>query len=183
MSEKVYDGQSGLMSAEIKITAPNICFQFPIEKFLLTKDVYINKPYQFSIIQNWLSTPDGETRGEEYFDVIAHGHIADFQPLIARYLIGIAHQFQFLEAICKDSGASYKYLVDCNIDNKPDATQKFREMLSKGKSVYWRTLLEDLTGDRSPNPRAVLEYFRPLEEWLDAFIRENDVDEGWPEND
>ena len=52
MSEKVYDGQSGLMSAEIKITAPNICFQFPIEKFLLTKDVYINKPYQFSIIQN-----------------------------------------------------------------------------------------------------------------------------------
>ena len=52
MSEKDYDGQSGLMSAEIKITAPNICFQFPIEKFLLTKDVYINKPYQFSIIQN-----------------------------------------------------------------------------------------------------------------------------------
>ena len=74
--------------------------------------------------------------------MMAKMHVAYIQPIVASYLIGIAHQFQFLEAICKDSGETFEYLADCYIDNKPNATWKFREMMRKGKSVYWRKLLK-----------------------------------------
>ena len=55
-------------------------------------------------------------------------------------MIGIALQYQFLKAICE--GETYDHLSECNIADKPQATEKFREMLSKGKSVNWKTVLK-----------------------------------------
>ena len=89
-----------------------------------------------------LTTPDGQSRGEEYFDVAAKYHVAHVRPLYTRYQIARVHQFQFLEAICSNVGKSHHHLIECNIDGRPDSTDKFREMLTKGSSVNWRKQLK-----------------------------------------
>ncbi|XP_075262682.1 angiotensin-converting enzyme-related protein-like [Convolutriloba macropyga] len=175
-----------LMSTAL-INFPRIPYIYVVDRWMLdfflerTNDNELNTYWWYLINKHQgFSPPNGETRGEEYFDMMAKMHVAYIQPIVASYLIGIAHQFQFLEAICKDSGETFEYLADCYIDNKPNATWKFREMMRKGKSVYWRKLLKDFTGDDFPNTRAILDYYKPLEEWLDQFIKDNNVHVGWP---
>lgn len=51
--------------------------------------------------------------------------------------------------------------------------------MSLGSKRTWRDLLEILTGTRAFNASALLDYFKPLEEWL---IRENtkrNIQAGW----
>ena len=43
-------------------------------------------------------------------------------------------------------------------------------MLSLGASVHWSEALESLTNEREMNADALLEYFKPLTDWL---IKEN----------
>ncbi|XP_075251397.1 angiotensin-converting enzyme-related protein-like [Convolutriloba macropyga] len=69
--------------------------------------------------------------------------------------------------------------VDCMVDGIPESTKRFREMMSKGRSVNWKILLKEFTGEEM-NAKAVLEYFEPLEKWLNEYIKENNVPIGWP---
>ena len=43
-----------------------------------------------------------------------------------------------------------------------------------------KALFQDFTGDDFPNTRAILDYYKPLEEWLDQYIKDNNVHVGWP---
>ena len=50
-------------------------------------------------------------------------------------------------------------------------------MLEKGASQPWPDTLEQLTGTRQMDASAILDYFKPLEEWLE---KENDGQKcGW----
>lgn len=42
----------------------------------------------------------------------------------------------------------------------------YREMLSLGSSKPWPDAMEVLTGERKMNADAILEYFKPLHDWL-----------------
>ena len=48
-----------------------------------------------------------------------------------------------------------------------EAGKRFREMLALGQSQPWQDTLEKLTGTRQMDASAILDYFAPLQAWLD----------------
>lgn len=52
-------------------------------------------------------------------------------------------------------------------------------MLSMGSSKPWPDALEVLTGTRKMDAGAILEYFKPLEDWLVTRNKELNVHIGW----
>ncbi len=48
-----------------------------------------------------------------------------------------------------------------------------------GRSKPWQDTLEVLTGKRDFNADAILEYYQPLEEWLDEHRKANGYEIGW----
>ncbi len=55
----------------------------------------------------------------------------------------------------------------------------FRELLQYGASRPWPELLEEFTGSPKTDASALLEYFLPLEEWLDEQIETLNIPTGW----
>ena len=64
-----------------------------------------------------------------------------------------------------------------------EAGKKLSELMSLGSSVPWQEAMERMTGERALNPGPLLEYFRPLEEWLKEQNRKNGVHVGWSVDD
>ena len=52
-------------------------------------------------------------------------------------------------------------------------------MLQAGSSKPWPDTLEAMTGSRKMDASAVLEYFKPLSDWLDGEIAANSIPVGW----
>ncbi len=55
----------------------------------------------------------------------------------------------------------------------------FRRMMSLGQSVPWQAALESLAGDRAISSAAILEYYRPLHDWLQAEVDALNINVGW----
>lgn len=56
-------------------------------------------------------------------------------------------------------------------------------MLSLGSSKPWPDAMEVLTGQRKMDASALLEYFKPLSDFLLKFNEENHVPIGWGPSD
>ena len=56
-------------------------------------------------------------------------------------------------------------------------------MLSMGTSKPWPDAMEVMTGQRQLDASALLEYFKPMEEWLLKTNQELDVNIGWESSD
>lgn len=56
-------------------------------------------------------------------------------------------------------------------------------MLSLGSSKPWPDAMEVLTGQRQMNAGALLEYFKPLSDFLLKYNIENNVPIGWGPSD
>ena len=54
-------------------------------------------------------------------------------------------------------------------------------MLKLGSSIRWQQVIKILTEGKENdfNPDALLEYFHPLEKFLNRYLRENNVPIGW----
>ena len=52
-------------------------------------------------------------------------------------------------------------------------------MLQAGRSKPWPEILEDVTGSRKIDASAILEYFKPLSDWLDKEIATKNIKIGW----
>ena len=52
-------------------------------------------------------------------------------------------------------------------------------MMQAGRSRPWPDVLEEMTGGRKMDASAIVEYFRPLEKWLDETIDANSIPVGW----
>lgn len=84
-------------------------------------------------------------------------------------------EFQFLKSLCL---ASHQYepnnprkpLHKCDIEGSSIAGKRLREGLSLGSSKHWTEALDIITGERELSADAILEYFKPLHEFL---IEEN----------
>ena len=103
-------------------------------------------------------------RTEADFDPGAKYHIPANVPYSRYFLAGIM-QFQFYQAMCKASGYQGP-LHECSFYSSKVAGEKFKKMLSKGRSQPWQDTLEELTGTRQMDASAILEYFAPLNKWL-----------------
>lgn len=56
-------------------------------------------------------------------------------------------------------------------------------MLALGSSKPWPDALEVLTGERTLNANAILEYFQPIIKWLELRNRDSGIEVGWSHSD
>jgi peptidyl-dipeptidase A len=114
-------------------------------------------------------------RGEVFFDPGAKYHVPDNTPY-TRYFLADILQFQFHRALSKAAGCTAP-LHRCSIYESRDAGQRLQAMLSMGLSKPWPDALEALTGSRTMDASAILDYFAPLKAWLDDQTKGQPV--GW----
>ena len=113
-------------------------------------------------------------RSPDDFDPGAKYHIPADVPYV-RYFVSFIVQFQFHKAACDKAGYTGP-LHHCDIYNNKRAGAALREMLELGASKPWPDALEKLTGSRKLSAAALMEYFKPLYEFLK---KENGNDYGW----
>jgi peptidyl-dipeptidase A len=114
-------------------------------------------------------------RGEEFFDPGAKYHVPDNTPY-TRYFIADILQFQFHRALSKTTGCTAP-LHRCSIYQDKEAGAKLNTMLSMGASKPWPEALKAMTGVRQMDATAILDYFAPLNAWLDDQLK--GVQTGW----
>ncbi len=104
-------------------------------------------------------------RGEEHFDPGAKYHVPDNTPY-TRYFLAHILQFQFHRALAQAAGCTTP-LHRCSIYESAEAGSRLREMLAMGLSRPWPDALEAIAGTRQMDASAILDYFAPLDAWLD----------------
>jgi peptidyl-dipeptidase A len=109
------------------------------------------------------------TRGEEFFDPGAKYHVPDNTPY-TRYFLARILQFQFHRALAKAAGCTTP-LHRCSIYESKEAGAKLNAMLSMGTSKPWPEELEVLTGTKQMDASAIIDYFAPLDKWLDEQLK------------
>ncbi|HEY4239414.1 MAG TPA: M2 family metallopeptidase [Kofleriaceae bacterium] len=128
------------------------------------------KPEQFN--QHWwdlrkqyqgIVPPLARTAAD--FDPGAKYHVATNTPYM-RYFLAAVLQFQFHRALCKAAGFTGP-LHECSIYGNKAAGAQFEKMLAMGASKPWQDALFTLTGERDMDASAILEYFAPLQKWLE----------------
>jgi peptidyl-dipeptidase A len=103
-------------------------------------------------------------RTEANFDPGAKYHVPANVPY-TRYFLARVLQFQFHRALCRAAGFQGP-LHECSIDGSKEAGRRLEAMLALGASKPWPDALFALTGERTMDGGALLEYFAPLQAWL-----------------
>jgi peptidyl-dipeptidase A len=116
-----------------------------------------------------------DARSEADFDPGAKYHVPANVPY-TRYFLARILQFQFYRALCQASGYTGP-LNRCTFYGSKEAGAKFNRMLEMGQSKPWPDELEVLTGQRQMDATAMLDYFAPLQKWLDEQNKGQKV--GW----
>lgn len=109
-------------------------------------------------------------RGEEFFDPGAKFHIPADSQYIAYFLAHIL-EFQLHRSLCITAGEydpqdPKKPLHKCDIDKSTTAGKLIRDGLSLGLSKHWSEALKAMTGETEISGKALIEYFKPLYEYL-----------------
>jgi peptidyl-dipeptidase A len=104
-------------------------------------------------------------RSEDYFDPGAKYHIPANTPYTRYYLARIM-QYQFHEALC-DAIDFNGPLHECSIYGNKKAGEKIISTMAIGQSLPWQDSFEKITGSRDLSGRSVMNYYKPLKEWLD----------------
>ncbi|GAA4038605.1 M2 family metallopeptidase [Sphingomonas rosea] len=104
-------------------------------------------------------------RTEADFDPGAKYHIPANTPY-ARYFLARILQFQFYKAACDMSGWKGP-LHRCSFYGNKEVGQRLDAMLKMGASKPWPDALQVFTGTREMSGKPMLEYFAPLQRWLE----------------
>lgn len=114
-------------------------------------------------------------RDETRFDPGAKYHIPASVPY-ARYFLARLLQFQFYKAACDQAGWTGP-LHRCSFFDNREVGERLNAMLEMGRSRPWPEALEAFTGSREISGAAMLEYFKPLMDWLEE--QNQGQTEGW----
>jgi len=104
-------------------------------------------------------------RTEADFDPGAKFHIPG-NTSYERYFIARVLQFQFYKAAC-DMSVWKGPLHRCSFYGNKEVGQRLNQMLAMGASKPWPDALQAFTGTREISGRPMLEYFAPLQAWLE----------------
>ncbi|CAG2104542.1 unnamed protein product, partial [Medioppia subpectinata] len=167
-------------------------------------DVFSGRVSQHNLNRHWW-TLRGQYQGvsppckrsEQDFDPGAKFHIANSVEYI-RYFVSIILQFQIHGSLCR-FGQKDVPLYECDIDGDKEAGNKlkysllkqgvfvltqylslindFREVLLLGSSERWTKQLERLTGSQEMDVKPLLDYFKPLQDFLDQQLVGEEI--GW----
>jgi len=116
-----------------------------------------------------------QPRTEADFDAGAKYHVPANVPY-TRYFLAHIQQFQFHRALCRAAGPT-DTLNRCSIYGSKEAGAKLAAMLAMGASKPWPEAMKALTGEPQMDATAILDYFAPLQKWLDEQNR--GVPVGW----
>jgi peptidyl-dipeptidase A len=105
-------------------------------------------------------------RSEADFDPGAKYHVPAGTPY-TRYFLADILQFQFHRALCQAAGYSGP-LNRCSVYENKEAGRRLAQMLEMGQSRPWPEALKALTGSERMDATAILDYFKPLQVWLEA---------------
>jgi peptidyl-dipeptidase A len=114
-------------------------------------------------------------RGESLFDPGAKYHVPGNTPY-ARYFLAHILQFQFHRALAQAAGCTAP-LHRCSIYESKAAGDKLKKMMAMGLSRPWPEALEALAGAKEMDATAIIDYFAPLQKWLDEQIKGKPI--GW----
>ncbi len=104
-------------------------------------------------------------RPADAFDPGAKYHIPGNTPY-ARYFLAHILQFQFFRSLCEIAGNDGP-IHRCSFYGSKEAGEKLNRLLEMGRSQPWPVALEALTGSSQMDAGALLDYFAPLQTWLD----------------
>ena len=114
-------------------------------------------------------------RPESAFDPGGKYHVAASVPY-TRYFLADILQFQFQRAACEQAGWKGP-LHRCSVYGERAVGEKLNAMLEKGQSEPWPDALEAFTGQRDMDATAIMDYFAPLNTWLEE--QNKDQQCGW----
>jgi len=129
----------------------------------------------WSLRQEYQGIAPPAARGAEAFDAGAKYHVAANVPY-ARYFLARILQFQFHRALCRVAGLEGP-LHRCSVYGNKVAGEQLHGMLALGQSRPWPDALEMISGERHMDATALLDYFAPLQSWLDEQNEGHEV--GW----
>ncbi|SDK40571.1 peptidyl-dipeptidase A [Ferrimonas sediminum] len=104
-------------------------------------------------------------RSEADFDPGAKYHVPGNVPY-TRYFLAHILQFQFHQSLCETAGFEGD-IHSCSIYGNKDAGAKLNAMLESGLSQPWPQALAMVTGSEKMSGDALLNYFAPLQSWLE----------------
>jgi peptidyl-dipeptidase A len=104
-------------------------------------------------------------RPPEAFDPGAKYHVPTNTPY-TRYFLAQILQFQFHRSLCEAAG-NEDPIHRCSIYGSQQAGERLGAMLEMGRSRPWPEALASLTGSPEMDATAILDYFAPLQTWLD----------------
>ncbi|WP_394201805.1 M2 family metallopeptidase [Shewanella waksmanii] len=116
-------------------------------------------------------------RSENDFDPGAKYHVPGNVPY-TRYFLAHILQFQFHKALC-DIAGNQGPVHRCSIYGNKAAGEKLNTMLEMGQSQPWPQALSVVTGTENMDASAVLDYFAPLQSWLDKQNQSANRQCGW----
>ncbi|XP_071826024.1 angiotensin-converting enzyme-like [Apostichopus japonicus] len=116
-------------------------------------------------------------RTEADFDPAAKYHVIADIPFL-RYLFGNVLQFQFHQALCELS-LQPPPLYECDIFGSRDAGDALIEMMKLGSSRSWQEAMQAITGRQFVDVQPIVDYFEPLQDWLEATNQANGDSPGW----
>ena len=104
-------------------------------------------------------------RDDTRFDPGAKYHIPANTPYM-RYFLARILQFQFYQAACKQAGWTGP-LHRCSFYGNKQVGANLAKMLEMGQSKPWPEALKAFTGSSEMSGQALVDYFAPLQAWLD----------------
>lgn len=104
-------------------------------------------------------------RSERDFDPGAKYHVPGNVPY-TRYFLAHILQFQFHRALCEVAGHEGP-LHTCSIYGNKEAGKRLNDMMEMGMERPWQDAMEALTGQREMDASAIIDYFKPLQDWLE----------------
>jgi peptidyl-dipeptidase A len=103
-------------------------------------------------------------RGEEWCDAATKTHIDDTPCYYYSYAIATVLKFQLHEHIARN--ILHQPPQSCNYANNKQVGAFLKGIMEKGATEDWRKVLRDATGE-DLSTRAMVEYFKPLQAWLE----------------
>ena len=180
---KVDKNEKAMINAQMNVALEKIAFlPFGLLVDKWRWDVFsgVVKPDQYNahwwqLRREYQGVSEPLPRSAEDFDPGAKYHVATNTSYM-RYFLAAILQFQFHRALCKKAGFTGP-LYECSIYNNKAAGEAFGKMLAMGASKPWQDALEELTGERDMDASAMIEYFAPLQKWLEEQNKGQDC--GW----
>jgi peptidyl-dipeptidase A len=167
------DARKRAINAEMKLALEKVAFLpfgLLIDKWRwgvfdgsIAPDQYNAAWWQLRRKYQGLSSPVAATPDD--FDPGAKNHVPTNVPYM-RYFLADILQFQFYRSLCEAAGHKGP-LSECSIYGNKEAGAKFWKMLQAGAGRPWQDTLKELTGKDTMDASAIIDYFAPLQAWLE----------------